>query len=58
MRNAETLTQARAIASDAFPRTIQGKRLIQVRSYTDRDNVTRERNRFNERFPGTIVIIE
>ncbi|MEI6428786.1 MAG: hypothetical protein WCO45_10440 [Pseudanabaena sp. ELA607] len=58
MRNAETLTQARAIASDAFPCTIQGKRLIQVRSYTDRDNVTRERNRFNERFPGTIVIIE
>ncbi len=58
VRGAETLAQARAIASDAFPRTIQGKKLIQVRSYTDRDNVTRERNRFNERFPGTIVIIE
>jgi hypothetical protein len=58
MRSAETLAQARAIAADAFPRTIQGRQFIQVRSYTDRDNVTRERNRFNERFPGTIVIIE
>ncbi|CAN1208697.1 SPOR domain-containing protein [Tumidithrix helvetica PCC 7403] len=56
--NQATLGYVRAIASDAFPRSYQGRRYIQARTYTDLSNATRERDRFNIRFPGTIIISE
>ncbi|MDX2256783.1 MAG: hypothetical protein NW214_14815 [Pseudanabaenaceae cyanobacterium bins.39] len=55
-RNANTLTQVRAIAADAFPIKLNNVSYIQARTYTDVNNANRERDRLNIRFPGTIVI--
>ncbi|MEE3718702.1 hypothetical protein V2H45_18325 [Tumidithrix elongata RA019] len=56
--NQTTLEYVKAIAADAFPRSYQGRKYIQARTYTDFSNATRERDRLNIRFPGTIVISE
>jgi hypothetical protein len=53
-----TLGLVRAIAADAFPLIYRGRRYIQARTYTDRANATRERDRFGLRFPGTIIVSE
>ncbi len=54
--NADTLKQVRELAPDAFITIFKGKSYIQVRTYADRSNAHRERDRLNIRFPGTILL--
>jgi hypothetical protein len=54
--NANTLKQIRELAPDAFVTTFKNKSYIQVRTYTNRSNAHRERDRLNSRFAGTILL--
>ncbi len=54
--NADTLKQVRELAPDAFITILKGKSYIQVRTYADRGNAHRERDRLNDRFSGTILL--
>jgi hypothetical protein len=54
--SANTLKQIREIAPDAFVTIFKGKSYIQVRTYTNRSNAHRERDRLNARFAGTILL--
>jgi hypothetical protein len=54
--NANTLKQVRETAPDAFVTIFKGKSYIQVRTYTNRSNAHRERDRLNMRYSGTILI--
>ncbi len=54
--NANTLKQLRALAPDAFVTIFRGKSYIQVRTYNNRSNAHRERDRLNARFPNTILL--
>lgn len=54
--NANTLRQVREFAPDAFVTIFKGKSYIQVRTYSNRSNAHRERDRLNARFAGTILI--
>ena len=54
--NADTLKKVRELAPDAFPTVFKGKPYIQVRTYTNRSNAHRERDRLNPIFPNTILI--
>ena len=54
--NADTLKQIRELVPDAFVTIFKGKSYIQVRTYTNRSNAHRERDRLNSRFAGTILI--
>jgi hypothetical protein len=54
--NANTLQQIRASAPDAFLTIFRGQSYIQVRTYTNRDNAHRERDRLNAIYPGTILL--
>jgi len=55
-KNANTLKQVRELAPDAFVTIFKGKSYIQVRTYRNRSNAHRERDRLNARFAGTILI--
>ncbi len=54
--NTDTLKQVRELVPDAFITIFKGKSYIQVRTYTDRGNAHRERDRLNARFSGTILL--
>ena len=54
--NANTLKEIRAFAPDAFVTIFKGKSYIQARTYTDRGNAHRERDRLNARFAGTVLL--
>ena len=54
--NASTLKQLRKLAPDAFVTVFKGKSYIQLRTYTNRVNAHRERDRLNVSFPGTILL--
>lgn len=54
--NANTLAQVRELAPDAFVTIFKGKSYIQVRTYSNRSNAHRERDRLNARFVGTILL--
>ena len=54
--SANTLKQIRELAPDAFVTIFKGKSYIQVRTYTNRSNAHRERDRLNARFAGTILL--
>jgi hypothetical protein len=54
--NTNTLKQARELAPDAFLTVFKSKSYIQLRTYTNRANAHRERDRLNTRFPGTILL--
>jgi hypothetical protein len=54
--NPNTLKQARELAPDAFLTVFKSKSYIQLRTYTNRANAHRERDRINTRFPGTILL--
>jgi hypothetical protein len=54
--SANTLKQIRELAPDAFVTIFKGKSYIQVRTYTNRSNAHRERDRLNARFSGTILL--
>lgn len=54
--SANTVKQIRELAPDAFVTIFKGKSYIQVRTYTNRSNAHRERDRLNARFAGTILI--
>jgi len=54
--NANTLKQIRELAPDAFVTIFKGKSYIQVRTYSNRSNAHRERDRLNARFAGTILL--
>ncbi len=54
--SANTLKQIRAFAPDAFVTIFKGKSYIQVRTYSNRSNAHRERDRLNIRFAGTILL--
>ncbi len=54
--NADTLKKVRALVPDAFATVFKGKPYIQVRTYTNRSNAHRERDRLNPIFPNTILI--
>jgi hypothetical protein len=54
--NADTLKQIRELAPDAFVTIFKGKSYIQVRTYANRSNAHRERDRLNARFAGTILL--
>ena len=54
--NANTLKQVRELAPDAFITIFKGKSYIQVRTYADRSNAHRERDRLNARFSGVILL--
>lgn len=54
--NANTLKQLRENAPDAFVTIFKGKSYIQVRTYTNRSNAHRERDRLNMSYSGTILI--
>jgi len=51
-----TLKQIRESAPDAFVTVFKGKSYIQVRTYSNRSNAHRERDRLNRRFPNTILL--
>lgn len=53
---ADTLNQLRVSAPDAFVTIFRGQSYIQVRTYTNRDNAHRERDRLNASYPGTILL--
>lgn len=48
--NANTLKQLRELASDAFVTILKGKSYIQVRTYLNRSNAHRDRDRLNVQF--------
>ena len=54
--NPNTLKQIRELSPDAFATIFKGKSYIQVRTYTNRINAHRERDRLNARFVGTILL--
>jgi hypothetical protein len=54
--NSNTLKLIRESAPDAFVTIFKGKSYIQVRTYTNRSNAHRERDRLNTQFSGTILI--
>ncbi len=54
--SANTLKQIRESAPDAFVTVFKGKSYIQVRTYSNRSNAHRERDRLNRRFPNTILL--
>ena len=54
--NANTLKQIRELAPDAFVTIFKSKSYIQVRTYTNRSNAHRERDRLNARYAGTILL--
>ncbi|PZO45035.1 MAG: hypothetical protein DCF19_00635 [Pseudanabaena frigida] len=54
--NSNTLKQLREIAPDAFVTIFKAKSYIQVRTYTNRGNAQRERERLNTQYSGTILI--
>ena len=54
--NTNTLKQIRELAPDAFLTIFKSKSYIQVRTYTNRSNAHRERDRLNARFAGTILL--
>ncbi|OIP73287.1 MAG: hypothetical protein AUK48_10240 [Oscillatoriales cyanobacterium CG2_30_44_21] len=54
--SANRIRQVRQISPDAFVTEFKGKSYIQARTYTDRGNARRERDRLNASFPGTILI--
>ncbi|NUN65767.1 hypothetical protein HCU40_13650 [Pseudanabaena biceps] len=54
--SASRLRQIREFAPDAFEVILRGKSYIQARTYTDRGNAHRERDRLNVQFPGTVLI--
>ena len=54
--SANTLKQIRELAPDAFATIFKGRAYIQVRTYTNRSNAHRERDRLNARFAGTILL--
>ena len=54
--NADTLKQIRESAPDAFVTIFKGKSYIQVRTYSNRSNAHRERDRLNIIFPNTILL--
>ena len=54
--NASTLKQLRKLAPDAFVTVFKGKSYIQLRTYNNRVNAHRERDRLNVSFPGTILL--
>lgn len=54
--SANTLKQIRESAPDAFVTIFKGKSYIQVRTYSNRSNAHRERDRLNRRFPNTILL--
>ena len=54
--SANTLKQIRELAPDAFVTIFKGKSYIKVRTYTNRSNAHRERDRLNARFAGTILL--
>ena len=54
--NANTLRELRVIAPDALVTIFKGKSYIQVRTYTNRSNAHRERDRLNARYPNTILL--
>jgi len=54
--SANTLKQIRELAPDAFVTIFKGKSYIQVRTYTNRSNAHRERDRLNAQFAGAILI--
>jgi hypothetical protein len=53
---ADTLKQIRVSAPDAFVTIFRGQSYIQVRTYTNRDNAHRERDRLNAIYAGTILL--
>jgi len=54
--SASTLEQLRKLAPDAFVTIFKGKSYIQLRTYNNRVNAHRERDRLNVSFPGTILL--
>jgi hypothetical protein len=54
--NTNTLKLIRESAPDAFVTILKGKSYIQARTYNNRSNAHRERDRLNSQFPGTILI--
>ena len=54
--SANRIRQVRQISPDAFVTLFKGKSYIQARTYTDRGNALRERDRLKASFPGTILI--
>jgi hypothetical protein len=54
--NANTLRELRVIAPDALVTIFKGKSYIQVRTYINRSNAHRERDRLNARYPNTILL--
>jgi len=54
--NANTLKEIRKSAPDAFVTIFRRKSYIQVRTYSNRTNAHRERDRLNIRFPNTILL--
>jgi hypothetical protein len=52
------IKQAQRIFPDAFQRNVSGRSYIQVRSYLDRQNAHRERDRLNINFPEVILEAE
>ena len=54
--SASTLKQLRKLAPDAFVTIFKGKSYIQLRTYNNRVNAHRERDRLNVSFPGTILL--
>jgi hypothetical protein len=54
--NDNTLKEIRELAPDAFLTIFKGKYYIQVRTYNNRSNAHRERDRLNARYSGTILL--
>ena len=54
--SASTLKQLRKLAPDSFVTIFKGKSYIQLRTYNNRVNAHRERDRLNVSFPGTILL--
>ena len=54
--NDKTLKEIRELAPDAFLTIFKGKYYIQVRTYNNRSNAHRERERLNARYPGTLLL--
>ena len=54
--NANTLKQLRKLAPDAFVTIFKGKSYVQLRTYNNRINAHRERDRLNVIYSGTILL--
>jgi hypothetical protein len=54
--DANTLKRIRESAPDAFETIFKGRSYIQSRTYTDRSNAHRERDRLSTRFTGVIIL--